>query len=124
MLHRRRNLIYLAISPEEWRILENIAELLEPYKYVTTYLSAELYPTISALRPLFATIEAKLPPSDDFIAVKNVKSMSAVDMSTQYQDAGIISLLNKVSFLDPQFKTLAHLSVHKQKKTVITLSKN
>ena len=32
----RRDLVHLEISPEEWRILEDIAELLEPYKDVTT----------------------------------------------------------------------------------------
>ena len=119
ILNHRRDLIHLEISPEEWRILEDIAELLEPYKDVTTYLSAESFPTISALGPLFAAVETKLAPSeDDSRAVKNVKNLLSTDMSTQYQDTGIISLLNKASFLDPRFKTLAHLSATEQEKTV------
>ena len=83
VLHRRRDLLHLEISPEEWRILEDITELLEPYKDVTTYLSAESYPTISALGPLFAAIQAKLTHSDnDSVAVRSVKSLLAADMST------------------------------------------
>ena len=56
MLHSRRDLLQLELSPEEWRILEDTTELLEPYKDVTTYLSAESYPTISALELLFAAV--------------------------------------------------------------------
>ena len=68
---------------------------------------------------MFAAVEAKLAPSeDDSRAVKNVKNLLSTDMSIRYQDTGIISLLNKASFLDPRFKTLAHLSVTEQEKTV------
>ena len=42
------------------RILEDIADLLEPYTDATTYLSLESYPTISALGPLFTEIRSKL----------------------------------------------------------------
>ena len=119
VLHRRRDLVHLEISPEEWRILEDIIELLEPYKDVTTYLSAESYPTISALGPLFAAVRAKLVNSDtDSIAVRNVKRSLAADMSTRYQSTGVSLLLNKASFLDPRFKTLAHLSAVEKKETV------
>lgn len=118
---RRRNLVRLEISPEEWRILEDIAELLEPYKDVTTYLSAEPFPTISALGPLFAAIRAKLVHLDtDSVAVRNVKSLLAADMSTRYQDTDISLLLNKATFLDPRFKTLRLLN---KKRLLITSSK-
>ena len=60
VLHCRRDLVNLEISPEEWRILEDITEVFEPHKDVTTYLSAESYPIISALEPLFAAARAKL----------------------------------------------------------------
>ena len=119
VLHRRRDLLHLEISPEEWRILEDITELLEPYKDVTTYLSAESYPTISALGPLFAAIQAKLTHSDnDSVAVRSVKSLLAADMSTRYQSTGVSLLLHKASFLDPRFKTLAHLSAAEKEETV------
>ena len=83
VLHRRRDLLHLVISQEEWRILGDITELLEPYKNVTTYLSAESYPAISALGPFFAAVQAKLVDSyDDSVTIRNVKRLLAEDMST------------------------------------------
>ena len=123
--HRRRDLLHLEISLEEWRILEDITELLEPYKDVTTYLSAESYPTISALGPLFAAVQAKLARSDDdSVTIRNVKRLLAADMSTRYQSKCVSSLLNKASFLDPRFKTLAHLSAAEKEDTVDSISQD
>lgn len=51
VLHRRRDLTHLEISSGEWRILENVADLLEPYKDATTYLSSESYPIIQLWGP-------------------------------------------------------------------------
>ena len=125
VLHRRRDLLHLEISPEEWRILEDITELLEPYKDVTTYLSAESYPTISALGPLFAAVQAKLARSDDdSVTIRNVKRLLAADMSTRYQSKCVSSLLTKASFLDPRFKTLAHLSAAEKEDTVDSISQD
>ena len=86
--------------PEERRNLEDISELLEPYKNVTTYLSAESYLTISALGALFAAIPAKLVHWDiDLVAVRNVKSLLAADMSMRYQGAGISLLIKQVPWI-------------------------
>ena len=68
---------------------------------------------------MFAAIRAKLVHLDtDSVAVRNVKILLAADMSTRYQDTDISLLLNKASFLDPRFKTLAHLSTVEQEETV------
>ena len=56
VLHCRRDLLHLEISPEEWRILEDITELLKPYN-----------------------------SDNDSVAVRSVKSLLAADTSTQYQ---------------------------------------
>ena len=78
VLHRRRDL-----HPEEWKTLEDITELHEPYKDVATYLSAESYPTISALGPLCTAVQTKLTHSDNVsAAVRSVKSLLAAGMST------------------------------------------
>ena len=55
----------MELSSSEWRLLEDVGVVLEPYKDVTTYLSSESHPTISALGPLYAAIQAKLTPSND-----------------------------------------------------------
>ena len=40
---------HLEILSNEWRVFKDIAKVLEPYKDATIYLSADTYPTISAL---------------------------------------------------------------------------
>ena len=41
-------------------ILEDVADVLQPFKIATEYLSGEKYPTISALAPVLAEFELKL----------------------------------------------------------------
>ena len=119
VLHKRRDLTHLEVNYTEWRLLEDVAEVLEPYKDATTYLSSESYPTISALGPLYKAIQDKLAPNDeDSAAIQRFKRLLAVDMGSRYQDQAVSLCLNKASFLDPRFKTLAHLS-HSQQAEVI-----
>ena len=49
LLHSHKDLLYLEHSPEEWRSLEDLYEILELFKDVTTYLSANLYTSLSAI---------------------------------------------------------------------------
>ena len=60
VLHRKRDLLHLECSAEEWRILEDVAEVLKPFKVATAYLSGEKYPTLSAVGPLSQRSEIKL----------------------------------------------------------------
>ena len=85
VLYRRRDLTHLELSSSEWKLLEDVAEVLDPYKDVTTYLSLESYPTISALGPLYFAIQAKLTLSSDgsnSAAIRRFKQLLANDMST------------------------------------------
>ena len=123
MLHRRRDLTHLELGCAEWRLLEDVAEVLEPYKDVTTYLSSESYPTISVLGPLYVAIQDMLTPTnDDSAAVERFKRLLAVDMGTRYQDQAVSLCLNKASFLDPRFKTLAHLSQNQQEEVIKSIA--
>ena len=74
VLLQRRDLIHLEISTNEWRVLEDIIQLLKPFKVATCYLSGERYPTISALGPLLKEIQKKVTPdANDSVAVKEFK---------------------------------------------------
>jgi len=120
VFQRRR---YLELSSSEWRLLEDVAEVLETYKDVTTYLSSESYPTISSPGPLYHAIKDKLSPTnDDSPAVQSFKRLLAIDMTTRYQDPTVSLCLNKASFLDPRFKTLAHISRSQQEKVIKDIS--
>ena len=56
VLNRTRDLLHLECSSQEWRVLEDLADLLSPFKQASEYLSGELYPTISAVGPLLSAI--------------------------------------------------------------------
>ena len=76
VFQRRRDLTHLELSSTEWRLLEDVAEVLKPYKDVTTYLSSESYHTVSSLGPLNVTIQEKLTPTNDnSVAVERFKRL-------------------------------------------------
>ena len=111
VLLRRRDLLHLEISSQEWCILEDIVELLQPFKIATQHLSGEKYPTISAVGPLLSEIKKRIAiDSSDSTAVKEFKRALGDDVNSRYQHPDIKMLFNKSSFLDPRFKSLTHLS--------------
>ena len=84
VLLQRRDLVHLEISPDEWRILEDIIKLLEPFKIATQHLSGERYPTVSALGPLLKQIQKKM----SMIVLLCVNSRRLYEM-TWIADTGI-----------------------------------
>lgn len=109
LLHRR-DLLHLEISSQEWRILEDIVELLQPFKIATQHLSGEKYPTISAVGPLLSEIKKRIAiDNNDSNPVKEFKRALGDDINNRYQHPDIKMLFNKASFLDPRFKSLTHL---------------
>ena len=115
VLLQRRNLVHLEISPNEWRILEDIVQLLRPFKIATLHLSGEKYPTISALGPLLGEIKKKVAADvSDSVVIREFKRALRDDINSRYQHPDIQMLLNKASYLDPRFKSLTHLSSFQQ----------
>ena len=61
-------------------MLEDLADLLSPFKQVTEYLSGEKYPTLSAVGPLLSGIKAKIETShNDLPIIREVKKILAAD---------------------------------------------
>lgn len=111
IFHARRELHYLEPSPTEWRILEDLYRILEPFKDSTEILSGHQYPTLSCLGPILADLKEKIEQKDeDSRAVKLVKAAIDEDLNQRYVEPSLILLMNTASFLDPRFKSLAHLS--------------
>lgn len=111
LLLQRRDLVHLEISAHEWRILEDIIEILHPFKIATQHLSGEKYPTLSAVGPLLAEIRRRVAiDANDSTTVKEFKKALRDDINSRYQHPHIKMLFNKTTFLDPRFKSLTHLS--------------
>lgn len=123
VLQNQRSLLYLEHSPEEWRLLQDLCEILEPFKDATAYLSADQYPSLSTLGPLLAQIRLKLviTPADSSTAIRNVKKAIASDFNTRYKDPDVCMLMNKATLLDPRLKSLAHLTEDQQEATANSL---
>ena len=120
VLHHHRDLLHLEYSPLEWRLLEDLCKVLEPFKDATTYLSARRYPTLSILGPVLHKILSTLEENDSSTsaAMLRVKNAIAIDLRTRYQDVEVCKLLNKASLLNPRVKSLVHLTEEEQTNTV------
>jgi len=123
VLHQHRDLLHLQYSPTAWRILEDLSKVLQPFKDATTYFSASRYPTVSILSPVLHEILTTLEKnySSTSVAICQVKNVIVSDLRTRYQDDEVRMLLNKASLLDPQVKSLVHLTEEEQTRTVDNL---
>ena len=103
--------------------MQDLCEILEPFKDATAYLSADQYPSLSTLGPLLAQIRLKLviTPADSSTAIRNVKKAIASDFNTSYKDPDVCMLMNKATLLDPRLKSLAHLTEDQQEATANSL---
>jgi len=111
IFHAKGELHYLEPSPTEWRILEDLYNLLEPFKDSTEILSGQQYPTLSCLGPILADLKEKVEQKDsDSKAIKSAKAAIREDLNQMYLDPSLVLLTKTASFLDPRFKSLAHLS--------------
>ena len=109
VLHCKRNLHHLELSPQEWHNMEDIVKLLEPFKNATEVLSGQKYPTPSCLAPILKDLRDKLiVNADDSSVLKTAKSVMLKDFDNRYQSADVQLLMNKAAFLDPRFKKFLH----------------
>ena len=82
VLHSQRDLLHLEHTPVEWRLIEDLLDVLKPFKETTTYLSSQSYPTLSVLGPLMVKMKDKIKinPSDSN-GIKSVKCAIARDLA-------------------------------------------
>ena len=101
VLNRRRDLLHLECSSQEWRVLEDLADLPSPFKQASEYLSGEKYPTISAVGPLLPAINAKIEPSqNDLPIIREVKKKLAADSDKRYNSPDVVRVLNVSSYFN------------------------
>ena len=120
-LFNHRDIVHLEHTPDEWRLMEDFCEVLEPFKDVTNYLSADKYPILAALGPLFVVIKKKLesdPNSCPSAVSHTVKQVVFSDMEMQYSDPDVRMSMNKAALLDPRFKSLTYFPEEEQQATI------
>ncbi|KAI4486643.1 hypothetical protein M0804_006013 [Polistes exclamans] len=102
----------IGLSPEEWRVVEDLVNVLEPFKVTIMTLSEEKMPLISLLRPLLwqlVSSHLKVKESDSDIARSFKESLSDM-LCERYADYNVTLLLQIATSLDPRFKQLPYAS--------------
>ena len=111
VLHVKRDLHHLELSPREWHNLEDLINLLGPFKSSTEVLSGQKYPTLSCLAAILSDLNCKLVDQPgESSALRAIKLAMRRDFNERYQNENVQALMNKVAFLDPRFKNFPHLS--------------
>lgn len=93
------------ISNEQWKIIEDIVNVLEPFKVTIITLSEEKMPLISLLKPLLwqlVSSHLKVKESDSEIAKTFKESLSDM-LCDRYADYNVTLLLQIATTLDPRY---------------------
>lgn len=93
------------ITNEQWKIMEDIVNVLEPFKVTIMTLSEEKMPLISLLKPLLwqlVSSHLKVKESDSDTARTFKKSLSDM-LYEQYAEDNVTQLLQIATTLDPRY---------------------
>ena len=102
------------LMPEgsEWKVIDQLVEILTPFNLATETMSGEKYPTISMIIPLLhklLNVTLKIHVDDD-TCTKEIKEAISNDLCSRYQSTTIQKLLKVATYLDPRCKSLPFLS--------------
>ncbi|MGH0135212.1 UNVERIFIED_CONTAM: hypothetical protein FKN15_061001 [Acipenser sinensis] len=116
-----KKLSHLELTTNEWMVVENIRETLKPFKTATAALSTDKYPTASAVLPLQHILinQVKNFAASEIPVIKEMKNKIYSDLSLRYdkeERQSTFMLLNKMSFFDPRFHRLIHLSEQEKRQ--------
>lgn len=111
VLHSRRDLLHLEHSVE-WRLIEDLLDILEPFYDATTYLSSSYTICLRTIDTTNVEINAS-----DSQSIQSVKRAISKDLNSRYQNREIHLIINKSSFLDPRMKTTSPIICSTTKRT-------
>lgn len=95
----------LELSRQQWKIMEELVSVLEPFKVTIITLSEEKIPLISLLKPLLwqlVSSHIKIKDSDSDIA-RTIKQSLSEMLCEKYADSNINTLLLIATALDPRY---------------------
>ena len=100
----------------ECRLLEEMLQVLKPFKDVTVQVSAEKYVTASAIRPLIhhLTQNALRVQDADLSVIKAMKREMAKNLESRYQEPIVKEMLDFACFVDPRFKSMPFLDTNER----------
>ncbi|XP_014230778.1 zinc finger BED domain-containing protein 1-like [Trichogramma pretiosum] len=115
----RVNLCHLELSEEEWQIISDLLDVLQPLQVTLITLSEEKMPLISLLKPLLwqlVSTHLKVKEEDSTIS-KSLKESLINMLCNKYADQDVSLLLQISTTLDPRFKNVPY-ATNEDKKIV------
>lgn len=112
----------VTLTEDEWKVVEDLVMVLEPFKVTIMTLSEEKTPLISLLKPLLWQLNSshlKVKEADSETA-RAFKEMLSDSLSERYSDTAVNLLLQTATTLDPRFKLLPYAS--EEDKNIISTS--
>ncbi|XP_068972598.1 E3 SUMO-protein ligase ZBED1-like [Bombus flavifrons] len=109
------------LTNDQWKIVEDLVNVLEPFKVTIMTLSEEKIPLISLLKPLLwqlVSSHLKIKESDSEKAKAFKESLSDM-LCDRYADYNVTLLLQIATTLDPRFKQLPY-ATEEDKNSVAT----
>ena len=114
------NMRHLMPESAEWTVIEELAEILEPFQQATEAMSGVKYPTVSTIKHLlYKLLEKTLKVSEtDSTLVKEVKRAIKGDLQGRFQSPAIQKIVNVATYLDPRYKELPFLDERNKQRIV------
>ena len=95
----------------EFKLLEDLVEVLKPFKDITSQLSGEKYVTISIIKPILHHVlnDVLKVSGSESACILQIKMEMKTNLEPRYQDPDVQNILNNACILDPRFKHLPFL---------------
>uniref|UniRef100_A0A8C1VWD7 HAT C-terminal dimerisation domain-containing protein n=1 Tax=Cyprinus carpio TaxID=7962 RepID=A0A8C1VWD7_CYPCA len=122
---------YLDLKPEQWSLIEELCQVLEPFEAATVFLTGQQYITLSALPQLVHNLKITVQsPNPETAPVRSFQAHATEQITARWQglteftpESPNITLL--ATALDPRFQKLKFLTadqVFKVQSTVQTMA--
>ncbi|KAK0182108.1 hypothetical protein PV327_000277 [Microctonus hyperodae] len=100
----------IELSDDQWKIMEDLVRVLEPFKVTILTLSEEKMPIISLLKPLlWQLVSSHMKPKDtESDLARSLKESLSEMLIDRYADSNVALLLQIATTLDPRFKQLPY----------------
>ncbi|KAK1886880.1 Zinc finger BED domain containing protein 1, partial [Dissostichus eleginoides] len=106
---------YLDMRADQWSILGDLHQALEPFEQATVFLSGEAYVTVSVLPPLVKGLQKYTQKAFESAPIATFQTAAAVEIASRWkvettydEDGKNVSIF--AAALDPRFRKLKFLS--------------
>ncbi|XP_040188247.1 E3 SUMO-protein ligase ZBED1-like [Rana temporaria] len=114
----------ITLSDDDVRVAEEVLQVLQPLKMVTSLLSTESSPSVSMIMPLKTRILQSMAPGvEDSTITQDVKTAIREDLQPRYTSPPTLQdYLHRSTALDPRFKSLSHMDPALRQRTYSDLT--